>query len=126
MCVWHSGVPIALVPAGTRCSEWARTHACAYVHPHALRARAACCARAQVFARRWQQAVKHRSTKAEQLLVATGNCVRDPVTNAYCVAPAPGGDGRITIVGARGGDGAGDAGSPAPGREQQQQQQQQP
>jgi hypothetical protein len=48
------------------------------------------------FAKRWAQAAKHKDTSRHELLLLTGNCVRDPETGLLCVAPAV--DGRIRIV----------------------------
>jgi hypothetical protein len=48
------------------------------------------------FARRWAQAVKHEGTPACDQILTTGNCVKDPVTQQYVVAPAL--DGRISRI----------------------------
>jgi len=49
------------------------------------------------FAKRWAQAAKHKGTAASEQILLTGNCVQDPATHKYVVAPAV--DGRITLVG---------------------------
>jgi hypothetical protein len=48
------------------------------------------------FAKRWAQAVKQQNTPASQQLIRTGNCVQDPETHLYVVAPAV--DGRMKQV----------------------------
>ena len=56
--------------------------------------------KAASFARRWAQVTKQRDIAPEQRIIVTGNCVQDPKTHTYVVAPAV--DGRIAIIGAGG------------------------
>lgn len=48
------------------------------------------------FAKRWAQAAKQRAVAPSQQILTTGNCVRDPETHKYVVAPAV--DGRIRLI----------------------------
>lgn len=49
------------------------------------------------FAKRWAQATKQRATDPTQQIIRAGNCVQDPHTNKYVIAPAV--VGRIVALG---------------------------
>ncbi|KAF8064656.1 yfkN [Scenedesmus sp. PABB004] len=72
-------------------------------------------ARVGAFAKRWAQARKNSGRDRATDLIATGNCVRHPVSGRFVVAPTV--DGRITRVGGSdaaggGGGGSGSGGAP--------------
>jgi hypothetical protein len=49
------------------------------------------------FAKRWAQVAKQQAVAPSQQILTTGNCVQDPATHKYVVAPAV--DGRISMIG---------------------------